>query len=98
MRCGQKLEERESNSGMSGIGVSLAEAKARAKVLDCGTVGAYPEISRKVKRERVWLTNYRHNEGPDSPGTLQRLLTSFLVRQGPLQGLEHRPGLVLPTF
>ena len=65
------------------------------------TVGQWGHILRfpgEVKRERVWLTNYRHNEGPDSPGTLQRLLTSFLVRQGPLQGLEHRPGLVLPTF
>ena len=70
-------EERESNSGMSGTEVSLAEATARAKVLNCGTVGAYPEISRPSqgvqRRERGWLINYRHNEEPDSPATLQRL-------------------------
>lgn len=72
-------EERESNSGMSGTGVSLAEAKAGVKVLNCGTVGAYPEISRRSQgvqereTERGWLINYRHNEEPDFPGTLKRL-------------------------
>ena len=51
--------------------------KLEQRSLTAGQWGHIRRFPGEVKRERGWLTNYRHNEESDSPGTLQRLLTSF---------------------